>query len=343
MIYLNLLIIFIILIFIHELGHYIAARFFGAKVTDFSIGFGKTLFSYTDKNQTKWKFSILPLGGYVKIKGLENIFQNVENKNIDDNSFQSLSLIKQIIILLAGSLFNIISAWLCLFFILFFFGIISFSSEIGKVLDNSPAEINDLRVGDIITEVNGYKINSFDEISNVINNSFISIQIIRNNNIINKQFELEINNETNRYFIGIGSTNNTNIEKYSFNKSFLQSIYFIPNYYIATFDYLVKSINNNTLTNELSGPIGIVKMADQLMLDKIKGILFLFIMISLFVAIFNLFPIPLLDGGHIIYFTLRSMFSNTLPQVITRLYIVIGISIISFLFILVTINDIFYK
>ncbi len=343
MIYLNLLIIFIILIFIHELGHYIAARFFGAKVTDFSIGFGKTLFSYTDKNQTKWKFSILPLGGYVKIKGLENIFQNVENKNIDDNSFQSLSLIKQIIILLAGSLFNIISAWLCLFFILFFFGIISFSSEIGKVLDNSPAEINDLRVGDIITEVNGYKINSFDEISNAINNSFISIQIIRNNNIINKQFELEINNETNRYFIGIGSTNNTNIEKYSFNKSFLQSIYFIPNYYIATFDYLVKSINNNTLTNELSGPIGIVKMADQLMLDKIKGILFLFIMISLFVAIFNLFPIPLLDGGHIIYFTLRSIFSNTLPQVITRLYIVIGISIISFLFILVTINDIFYK
>ena len=84
-------------------------------------------------------------------------------------------------------------------------------------------------------------------------------------------------------------------------------------------------------------------MADQLMLDKIKGILFLFIMISLFVAIFNLFPIPLLDGGHIIYFTLRSMFSNTLPQVVTRLYIVIGISIISFLFILVTINDIFYK
>ena len=79
MIYLNLLIIFIILIFIHELGHYIAARFFGAKVTDFSIGFGKTLFSYTDKNHTKWKFSILPLGGYVKIKGLENIFQNVEN------------------------------------------------------------------------------------------------------------------------------------------------------------------------------------------------------------------------------------------------------------------------
>tara|TARA_Y100000590_G_C15301724_1_gene856596 strand:+ start:245 stop:499 length:255 start_codon:yes stop_codon:yes gene_type:complete len=84
-------------------------------------------------------------------------------------------------------------------------------------------------------------------------------------------------------------------------------------------------------------------MADQLMLDKIKGILFLFIMISLFVAIFNLLPIPLLDGGHIIYFTLRYMFSDTLPHLVTRIYLVIGITIISFLFIVVTLNDIFYK
>ena len=84
-------------------------------------------------------------------------------------------------------------------------------------------------------------------------------------------------------------------------------------------------------------------MADQLMLDKIKGILFLFIMISLFVAIFNILPIPLLDGGHILYFTIRSFFSDTLPHIITRIYLAIGITIISFLFIVVTLNDIFYK
>ena len=76
---------------------------------------------------------------------------------------------------------------------------------------------------------------------------------------------------------------------------------------------------------------------------KIKGILFLFIMISLFVAIFNLLPIPLLDGGHIIYFALRSIFSDTLPHIVTRIYLLIGITIISFLFIVVTFNDIFYK
>ena len=86
-----------------------------------------------------------------------------------------------------------------------------------------------------------------------------------------------------------------------------------------------------------------VKMADQLMLDKLKGVLFIFIMISLFVGIFNLIPNPLLDGGHIIYFILRSIFSDALPHIVTRIYLTIGITIISFLFIVITINDIFYK
>ena len=120
MIYLNLLIVFLLLIFIHEFGHYTASRFFGAKVTDFSICFGKSLFTFKDKNNTNWKFSLIPLGGYVKIKGLESIFQNVNQRNFDNDSFQSLSLFKKIIILLAGSFFNILSAWICLFCILFF-------------------------------------------------------------------------------------------------------------------------------------------------------------------------------------------------------------------------------
>ena len=128
MIYINLLIIILLLIFIHELGHYTASRFFGAQVTDFSIGFGKSLFTFKDKKNTRWKISLIPLGGYVKIKGLESIFLNDKNKNFDKDSFQSLSLFKKIIILLAGSFFNILSAWICLFCILFFFGTVSFST-----------------------------------------------------------------------------------------------------------------------------------------------------------------------------------------------------------------------
>ena len=83
------------------------------------------------------------------------------------------------------------------------------------------------------------------------------------------------------------------------------SLVFIPTYYVASFNFIKKSYQNNTLGDQLAGPIGIVKNADQMMLDQIRGVLFLFIIISLFVGLFNLLPIPLLDGGHIMYFIIK--------------------------------------
>ena len=344
MIYVNLIIIFLFIIFIHELGHYTVARIFKTTVTDFSIGFGKVLFQFKDKYLTTWKISLIPLGGYVKIKGLESIFNN--SVNIDQNldSFHNLNLIKKISILIAGSAFNIISAWLCLFFIFFFFGIVNFSSVIGGIVKDSPAELNGIQEGDIVVRINDKNIEYFSDIAFAINNSQkIKIDIVGDNKLITKEFNLSYKQEIGKYFIGIQSTNTPEIKKYSLFDSFKQSTFFIPTYYLESFKYLTRSYKNNTLSQEIAGPIGIVKMADKLMLDKIKGVLFIFISISLFVGLFNLFPIPLLDGGHIIYFIIRSIFSDALPSFITRVYLLTGITIISFLFIIITFNDIFYK
>ena len=118
---------------------------------------------------------------------------------------------------------------------------------------------------------------------------------------------------------------------------------FIPNYYISTIVFIKNSIKKNTITKELSGPIGMVKMADQLMLDKLKGVLSIFVVISLFVGIFNLLPVPLLDGGHIVYFIVCRVFSDSLPHIVTKIYLTIGFTLISLLFFIVTFNDIFYK
>ena len=114
--------------------------------------------------------------------------------------------------------------------------------------------------------------------------------------------------------MGISTTQDPIVNQYYLKDSLKNSFLFIPNYYLATIQYLRNAIKENTLTKELSGPIGIVKMADQLMLDKIKGVLFIFVIISLFVGLFNLLPIPLLDGGHIVYFIVRSIFSDSLPS-----------------------------
>ena len=342
MIYINLLIVFICIVFIHEFGHYLFARMFKAEVTDFAIGFGKPLFQFKDKNNTIWKICPIPLGGYVKIKGLDSVFQ--KNSNEEIGSFQSLRLYQKIFILLAGSLFNIISAWIALFSIFFFFGIVTFLPIIGKVLDTSAAQENDLRVNDVIISVNNIQIDEFSDIPKALgNDQFISILIERDGEIIEKSFELKLNNEINRYVIGISSTNEPIIDKFNLKRSLQDSLIFIPTYYSASINFLKQSYKDNTLSEQLAGPVGIVKMADQMMLDNIRGIIFLFIIISLFVGVFNLLPIPLLDGGHVVYFIISKIFSNSLPELVTRIYIASGLTIISFLFIFITFNDIFYK
>ena len=342
MIYINLLLVFICIVFIHEFGHYLFARIFKAEVTDFSIGFGKPLFQFKDKNNTIWKICPIPLGGYVKIKGLDSVFQ--KNSNDEPGSFQSLQLYQKIFILLAGSVFNILSAWIALFSIFFFFGIASFLPIIGKVMDDSAAKENDLRVNDVIISVNNLKIDEFSDIPKALgSDKSISLLVERDGQIIKKNFDLKFNDEINRYVIGISTNDEPIIDKYNLNKSIQNSLIFIPTYYAASINFLKKSYQDNTLGDQLAGPVGIVKMADQMMLDKIRGVIFLFIVISLFVGVFNLLPIPLLDGGHIVYFVISKIFSNSLPELVTRIYIATGITIISFLFIFITFNDIFYK
>ena len=342
MIYINLLIVFICIVFIHEFGHYLFARIFKAEVTDFSIGFGKPLFQFKDKNNTIWKICPIPLGGYVKIKGLDSVFQ--KNSNDEPGSFQSLQLYQKIFILLAGSVFNILSAWIALFSIFFFFGIASFLPIIGKVMDDSAAKENDLRVNDVIISVNNLQIDEFSDIPKALgSDKSISLLVERGGQIIEKNFDLKFNDEINKYVIGISTNNEPIIDKYNLNKSIQNSLIFIPTYYAASINFLKKSYQDNTLGDQLAGPVGIVKMADQMMLDKIRGVIFLFIVISLFVGVFNLLPIPLLDGGHIVYFVISKIFSNSLPELVTRIYIATGITIISFLFIFITFNDIFYK
>jgi len=342
MIYLNLLLVFICIVFIHEFGHYFFARIFKAEVTDFSIGFGKPLLKFKDKNNTIWKICPIPLGGYVKIKGLDSVFQ--KNSNEEPGSFQSLQLYQKIFILLGGSLFNILSVWIALFCIFFFFGVATFLPIIGKVMDTSAAQENDLRVNDVIISVNNLQIEEFNDIIKALDgDNFISLLIERDGQLIEKSFELKLNDEINKYVIGIGSNNDPIIEKLNLYKSLGYSFLYINNFYTFLINFLKQSYKDNTLREQLAGPVGILKMADQMNLNNIIGVFGLFLSISLFVGVFNLLPIPLLDGGHIVYFIVQNIFANSLPELVTRIYIVTGLTIISFLFIFITFNDIFYK
>ena len=343
MIYFNLLICFILLVFIHEFGHYSVARYFKADVTDFSIGFGKPIFKFKDKNQTTWKIAPIPLGGYVKIKGFDSIFSKYENNEI--GSFNSLGLFQKICVLLAGSFFNFLSVFIVLFCLYFISGSPSFKPIVGNVIEESAAMENDIKLGDKILEIDGVKIIEFSDISKLISDTTeINILIDREKKIINKNIKLKFNEQYNKYFLGIGPSDEYIIlNKYNIYLSSKNSFSFIYTIYSQTFAHLSKSFKNNTLQDELAGPIGIVKNADNFMLDNFGGILIFFILISLSIGLLNLLPIPLLDGGHILYFIIRRIFSNSLPEIVTRIYLAVGISTLLFLFLVVTYNDIFYK
>jgi len=344
MIYINLLIIILLIIFIHELGHYCTARLFNTQVTDFSIGFGKSIYNFVDKHNTNWKISIIPLGGYVKIKGLDTIFQNKLSKTDEVGTFQSLSLLKKILILLAGSFFNILSVFLILFILIFFVGFKSYTNEIGGIIENSPAAENDIRKGDLILSINDNVINNFNDIiKNIGNKESVFLLIGRKNFLIKKNIKLEYDEERKQYILGITNSDNFITDKFHFINSFKNSFFSILDFYFQLFNSLEQSFKKNNIANDLAGPIGIVKNVDKFHLNDLSGILNMFIIFSLSISMLNLLPIPLLDGGHIVYFTIRSIFSNSLPEFITKMYLIVGFTIISFLFLIITFNDIFYK
>ena len=163
-------IILTILVFVHELGHYLAAIKNNVKVEVFSIGFGKELFGFTDNSGTRWKFSLLPLGGYVKMHGdADEASSKKSEENIDPKkSFHNKSIRQRSIILFAGPAANFIFSILLLIFINCFYGFTSTKPIISQIEKNMPADLSGLKVGDTILEINDKKISDFSQLRSII-------------------------------------------------------------------------------------------------------------------------------------------------------------------------------
>ena len=180
-----------VVVFIHEYGHYYFAKKYGVGVTDFSIGFGKELFGFNDKSGTRWKFCAIPLGGYVKFFGDRNVFSQAEQdellKEYSAEDQKKLFVVKPIyqrsLIVAAGPFANFILAILIFAFIYMFAGKDFTPAQIQEVQKDSPAFVAGIENGDIISSINGNKVNSIMEVSTFINTSTddqIDIMVLRN-------------------------------------------------------------------------------------------------------------------------------------------------------------------
>jgi len=350
----------VVVVFIHEYGHYYFAKRYGVGVTDFSIGFGKEMFGWNDKSGTRWKICVIPLGGYVKFFGDRNVYSQADNEKIikeyskedQEKLFVLKPLYQRALIVFGGPLANFLLAILIFFSIYTFAGKDFTPAVINEVQKDSPAMVAGLKDNDIVISIDGNEVKSIMDVSKFITMStdeFISFTIKRFDqelifrvkpNLVNSEDNL--GNKINKRMIGIklGAYNNeVNHVKLGPSKA----IYYAVNevYYVTTssLKYLGSMIAGNGDSSQLGGPIRIAKISGQVAEFGILPFISLMAYISISLGLINLFPIPMLDGGHLMFYGIEKILGRPLSQKTQEGFFRIGMFLLLSLMFFTTFND----
>ncbi len=361
---LNFIVPFIILlsvvVFVHEYGHYYFAKKYGVGVTDFSIGFGKEFFGFNDKSGTRWKFCIIPLGGYVKFFGDRNVFSQAEQKELlkqysevdQKKLFVTKPLYQRSLIVVAGPLANFLLAILIFTFIYMFSGKDFTPAQISEVQKNGPAYVAGIKAGDQILSINEREVNSILEVSTFINASTskdIKVNVLRNDSeiefilipeIIKSQDSL--GNTVNKKIIGIKiSPLNDKLNKERLGPATALFYAFKETWFVvqASLDFVVSMFKGKGDTSQLGGPIKIAKITGQVAQFGIIAFLSIMAYISISLGFINLFPIPMLDGGHLLFYAFEKILGKPLSQKTQEGFFRIGLFLLVFLMLFTTVND----
>jgi len=301
------LLIFSFLIFFHELGHFLAARFFGVHVEVFSIGFGKRILTKKIGN-TEWSFSAIPLGGYVRMKGQDD--SDPSKKSYDEDSYNSKTPIQRIIISLAGPFANFLLAFL-LYLMVAFIGIQTPLANVGDVMKESPAQLAGLKKGDTIINIDGNPIKYWKDIgkNTALNHNEHQLTILRDGKYIDLAITpkpIEAKNRfgeiEKRYLLGISPNPEAyKTISYPLDKGFS----FAYTQTINASQYIVESlkrlISGLIPMENLGGVVGIVDTTSKVSHIGFVALLMFAALISVNLGVINLLPIPALDGGHVMF------------------------------------------
>ena len=354
------LILIMIVVFIHEYGHYYFAKKYGVGVTDFSIGFGKEIFGWNDKSGTRWKLCWIPLGGYVKFFGDRNVFSQADQeeliKQYNDQDRKKLFVLKplyqRVLIVFGGPLANFILALVIFFSIYTFIGKDFTPAVINEVQKDSPAMIGGLKQDDIILEIDGNEVQSIMDVSKYITMSsadIIDFKVKRfSDEIILKVKpntvlgEDNLGNKIQKRMVGIklGAYNN---EVNHVKLGPVKALYHAANEVIyvstASLKYIGSMIIGKADTSQLGGPIRIAKISGQVAEFGVLAFISMMAYISISLGLVNLFPIPMLDGGHLMFYTFEKILGRPLSQKTQEGFFRIGIFLLLTLMFFTTFND----
>ncbi len=336
-----------VLIFFHELGHFLTARLCGVGVQIFSLGFGPKIFG-KKIGRTDYRISAIPLGGFVKMVG-EEPDADIEPEDIPF-SFTHKNVFKRIAIVAAGPLFNLLLAVIIFFGIFFVNGTYILEPVVGKVQKDAPAGKAGIMEGDRIIEINGVKINTWEDMADHImgsNGKSLEIVVLRNNKKIKFNITPHVTvlknlfgEDIKRYVIGITSAGKYFTRNLGPIEAFSHSIARTYDITKLTVLSIIKLIQGTVSTKTLGGPIMIAQMAGEQAKEGAANLVFFIALLSINLAILNFLPIPVLDGGHLLFFFIELITRKPVNTRVREIAQQAGIFVLILLMIFVFYNDI---
>ena len=351
-----------LVVFFHELGHFLVARRCGVRILVFSIGFGPEIIGFNDRHGTRWKISAIPLGGFVKFLGDENAASVPDGEALTRmdpseraQSFMFQPVAKRAAVVVAGPLANFALAIVIFAAVFMLYGKQTMSARVDAVQPDSAAAAAGFKPGDVVVAINGHAIDSFSDMQRIISESAGDrLDITVNRDGVDRVLEAtptlkEVkDNFGNVRRVGIlGISRSMAPEDLTFHpvappQAVWLSLQETWTVIYRTLSYIGGVVTGREAANQLGGPIRIAQMSGQVASFGFVPLLQLAAVLSISIGLLNLFPIPLLDGGHLLFYSIEAVRGRPLSERAQEVGFRIGLAIVFMLMIFATFNDIIH-
>lgn len=349
-----------IVVFVHELGHFLVGRWCGVDVTTFSIGFGRELFGFTDRHGTRWRFALIPLGGYVKFSGDADASSATDHESMAgmtreqrERSFPAQSVAERSAIVAAGPIANFLLAIAIFAGTAFIFGKPVLAPRVDQVVATGAAARAGLQAGDLILQIDGRPVASFGDMQRIISvrpeeplavtferggetrQVMVTPDLVETATALGKQ-RLGI--------IGVQASSRPqdwSTQHYGVVGSLklgVSETWFVVE---RTYDYIAKLVRGKESTDQLSGPIRIAQVSGVVASNGgLLALINLAAILSVSIGLMNLLPVPMLDGGHLMFYAVEAVRGKPLSERAQELGFRMGLGLVLMLMLFVTWNDI---
>ncbi|MBR7159306.1 MAG: RIP metalloprotease RseP [Alphaproteobacteria bacterium] len=339
-----------IVVFVHEMGHFLVARMCGVRVLEFSIGFGKKLWSRQDKKGTYWSLRAVPLGGFVQMFGDADAASAKADESVKEFteeekkvSFPFQPVWKKIAIIFAGPATNYIFAILLMAGVFMVYGQIKVAPIVGSVMEKSPAAAAGIIANDKILEINGEKISEFSDIKRWIvlaPEANLKMRVERDGKILNLEAKLAEKPEDRVLGVQSKTIAPGDVSSMSLPSALYESSLLAWKMTADTMIYLKQVFTSSRSPDEMRGPLGIAEASGDAAKGGFLNFLVFLVQISIGIGLINLFPIPLLDGGQIIVYLIEALRGKPLNEKIMEKALMVGMGLLIGILLLTLWNDI---